>query len=154
MNPHYSSIVKMTFRSKGKLQTGHGPTNAAWVKFGTVINAMIEIENWLDTHPTEIVVTYFGNMLGNVAEGQKELRTILKTVFNGRDGRVGLNDYWQNHQEWPTLKQAKESNQRVFAIVQTKTKVTRFSRSLKTPGPSLERVQRVHLHPSISSNGC
>ena len=95
--------IKMTFRSKGKLETGHGPSawpiNAAWVKFGKVLNAMIEIGNWMNTHPTEIVVTYFGNMLGNVAEGQKELRTILKTVFNGLDGNVGLNDYWQNHQE-------------------------------------------------------
>ena len=122
----------MIFRSKGKLQTGHGPINTAWVKFGSILNAMIEIVNWLNSHPTEIVVIYFGNMLGNVAEGQKELRTILKNVFNGLDGNVGLNDYWQIHQEWPTLKQAKESNQRVFAIVRTKTKVSRFSRSLKT----------------------
>ena len=128
--------IKMTFRSKGKLETGHGPSawpiNAAWVKFGKVLNAMIEIGNWLNTHPTEIVVIYFGNMLGNVAEGQKELRTILKTVFNGLDGNVGLNDYWQNYQEWPTLHQAKETNQRIFAIVRTKTKVSRFSRCLKT----------------------
>ena len=123
---------KMNFRSKGKLETGHGPIKAAWVKFGKVLNAMIEIGNWLNTHPTEIVVIYFGNMLGNVAEGQKELRTILKTVFNGLDGNVGLNDYWQNYQEWPTLHQAKETNQRVFAIVRTKTKVSRFSRCLKT----------------------
>ena len=122
----------MNFRSKGKLETGHGPINAAWVKFGKVLNAMIEIGNWLNTHPTEIVVIYFGNMLRNVAEGQKELRTILKTVFNGLDGNVGLNDYWQNYQEWPTLQQAKETNQRIFAIVRTKTKVSRFSRSLKT----------------------
>ena len=93
---------------------------------------MIEIKDWLNTHPTEIVVAYFGNMLGNNTEGQEKLRTMLETVFNGIEGNVGLNDYWQNHQEWPTLKQAKESNQRVFAIVQTKTKVTRFSRSLKT----------------------
>ena len=118
----------MNFRSKGKLETGHGPSawpiNAAWVKFGKVLNAMIEIGNWLNTHPTEIVVTYFGNMLGNIAEGQKELRTILKTVFNGLDGNVGLNDYWQNHQEWPTLGQAQKSNKRVFAIIQTKTKVS------------------------------
>ena len=72
----------MNFRSKGKLETGHGPIKAAWVKFGKVLNAMIEIGNWLNTHPTEIVVIYFGNMFGNIAEGQKEVRTIVKTVFN------------------------------------------------------------------------
>ena len=85
---------------------------------------MIEIKDWLNTHPTEIVVAYFGNMLGYIAEGQKELRNMLETVFDGLNGNVGLNNYWQNYQEWPTLRQAKETNQRVFAIVRTKTKVS------------------------------
>ena len=72
-------------------------------------------------NPTEIVVLYFGNMLGNVIEGHKELRSILKTELNGIDGNVGLNDYWQRHLEWPTMGQAKETNQRIFAIARTKT---------------------------------
>ena len=75
----------------------------------------------MNVNPTEIVVLYFGNMLGNVIEGHKELRSILKTEFNGIDGNVGLNDHWQTHQEWPTLGQAKETNQRIFAIARTKT---------------------------------
>lgn len=73
-------------------------------------------------NPTEIVVLYFGNMLGKNIEGQKELRSILETEFNGIDGNVGINDHWQKHQEWPTLGQAKETNQRIFAIARTKTK--------------------------------
>ena len=72
-------------------------------------------------NPTEIVVLYFGNMLGNVIEGHKELRSILKTELNGIDGNVGLNDYWQRHLEWPTMGQAKATNQRIFAIARTKT---------------------------------
>ena len=68
------------------------------------------------------MIIYFGNRLGNVTEGNKELRVMLETEFNGLNGRVGLNDYWQKHNEWPTLGMAKETNQRVFAIVRTKTK--------------------------------
>ncbi len=60
--------------------------------------------------------------LGNVTEGYKELRVMLETEFNGLNGNVGLNDYWQKNQEWPTLGMAKKTNQRVFAIVRTKTK--------------------------------
>merc|ERR1719273_1490966 len=82
---------------------------------------MIEIKNWMNLHPTEIIVVYFGNMLGNKTKGHKKLRTILETEFGGLDGSVGLNDYWQKNEEWPTLSQAKESNQRIFAIVRTKT---------------------------------
>ena len=72
-------------------------------------------------NPTEIVVLYFGNMLGNNIEGHKELRSILETEFSGIDGNVGINDHWQKHQEWPTLGLAKETNQRIFAIARTKT---------------------------------
>ena len=75
----------------------------------------------MNINPTEIVVLYFGNMLGNMIEGHKELRSILKTELNGIDGNVGLNDHWQTHQEWPTMGQAKETNQRIFAIARTKT---------------------------------
>ena len=83
---------------------------------------MIEINNWLKIHTNEIVIIYFGNRLGNVTEGNKELRVMLETEFNGLNGRVGLNDYWQKHNKWPRLGMAKETNQRVFAIVRTKTK--------------------------------
>ena len=76
----------------------------------------------MNKHPEEIVVIYFGNKLGNVTEGHKELRAMLENEFNGLDGNVGLNNYWQNNnQEWPTLQMAKDSNQRAFAIVRTKT---------------------------------
>ena len=34
------------------------------MKFGEVKNALIEIKDWLNKHPTEIVVPYFGNMKG------------------------------------------------------------------------------------------
>ena len=112
----------MSFRKKGLLDTGHGASDAIWVRFGNVKNALIEIKDWLEIHTNEIVVIYFGNRLGNVTEGNKELRVMLETEFNGLNGSVGLNDYWQKNQEWPTLARAKETNQRVFAIVRTKTK--------------------------------
>ena len=91
---------------------------------------MTDIKDWMNKHQEEIVVIYFGNMLGNVTEGHKELKAILENEFNELDSNVGLNDYWQNHQEWPTLAQAKKSNQRVFAIVRTKTKVSSLQSSL------------------------
>ena len=75
----------------------------------------------MNKHPEEIVVIYFGNKLGNVTEGHKELKAMLENEFNGLDGNVGLNDFWQNNSEWPTLQMAKDSNQRAFAIVRTKT---------------------------------
>ena len=110
-----------SFRKEGRIETGHGATNDLWVRFGKVKDALIEIKDWLEIHTNEIVVIYFGNRLGNVTEGNKELRVMLETEFNGLNGSVGLNDYWQKNQEWPTLAMAKETNQRVFAIVRTKT---------------------------------
>ena len=112
---------QFSFRKEGRLDTGHGANNALWVRFGKVKDALIEIKEWLEVHTTEIVVIYFGNRLGNVTEGNKDLRVMLETVFNGHNGSIDLNDYWQKNQEWPTLKMAKENNQRVFAIVRTKT---------------------------------
>ena len=91
-----------------------------WITFGKVKDVLIEINNWLEIHTNKIVIIYFGNRLGNETEGNKELRVMLETEFNGRS--VGLNDHWQKHKEWPTLGVAKETNQRVFAIVRTKTK--------------------------------
>ena len=109
------------FRSNGDFDTGHGLSENLWITFGKVKIAMNEIKNWLNMHHTETIVIYFGNMLGNVTKGHKELKDILEVEFNGLNGNVGLNDFWQKNEEWPTLAQAKESNQRVFAIVRTKT---------------------------------
>merc|ERR1719464_2331667 len=81
---------------EGRLDTGHG--DPIWVWFGKVKDALIEINNWLKIHTNEIVIIYFGNRLGNVTEGNKELRVMLETEFNGRS--VGLNDHWQKHKEW------------------------------------------------------
>ena len=122
----------MSFRSSGKLDTGHGPIDKAWIRYGKIKDALTDIKDWMNKHQEEIVVIYFGNMLGNVTEGHKELKAILENEFNELDSNVGLNDYWQKNQEWPTLAQAKESNKRVFAIVRTKTKVSILPSSLNT----------------------
>ena len=66
---------------------------------------------------------------------------MLETVFDGINGNVGLNDYWQNHQEWPTLAHAKKSNQRVFAIVRTKTKVSSLPSSLSIKVKVIQNLQ-------------
>ena len=75
----------------------------------------------MNKHPEEIAVIYFGNMLGNVTEGHKKLKALLEKEFDGLNDKIGLNDYWQKNQVWPTLQMAKDSNQRAFAIVRTKT---------------------------------
>ena len=111
----------LSFRSSGKLDTGHGPIDNVWIRYGKVKDALTDIKDWMNKHSEEIVVIYFGNMLGNVTEGHKILKTMLENEFSGLDGNVGLNNYWQKNQEWPTLKMAKDSKQRVFAIVRTKT---------------------------------
>ena len=111
----------MSFRSSGKLDTGHGPIDKAWIRYGKIKDALTDIKDWMNKHREEIVVIYFGNMLGNVTEGHKKLKVMLENEFNELDGNVGLNNYWQNNQEWPTLQMAKESKQRAFAIVRTKT---------------------------------
>ena len=54
--------------------------------FGKVKNAMDEIKKWMNLHPNEIIVIYFGNMLGDVTKGHKELRDILEVEFNGLNG--------------------------------------------------------------------
>ena len=58
------NCISIFCRSDGALETGHGVIELAWVKFGEVKNALIEIKDWLNKHPTEIVVPYFGNMQG------------------------------------------------------------------------------------------
>ena len=52
----------------------HASTGILWKTFGKISNAMVEIRNWLNMHPTEIVVIYFGNMEGNKTEGHKKLK--------------------------------------------------------------------------------
>ena len=72
---------------------------------------MKEIKTWSDSHPTEVIVLYFGAML-NREEGLEELKNILEDIFGDE-----LNDSWQNSSQWPTLGQAKQSNKRIFAFV-------------------------------------
>ena len=49
---------------------------------------MNEIKNWMNSHPSEIIVIYFGAMLGDKIKGHKELRNILQMEFNGHNGNV------------------------------------------------------------------
>ena len=107
----------MTFRSSGKLDTGHGPMDGAWIRYGKIKDALTDIKDWMNKHKQEIVVIYFGNMLGNVTEGHKVLKTMLENEFSGSNGNVGLNDYWQKYQEWPTLKSAKGGFQLEFISI-------------------------------------
>ncbi len=84
---------------------------------------MDDINDWLKLHPREVVIVYFGEIKDDGQDSEStvdKLKTILRSVFDGLDGSPSLNRAWQSSRSWPTLGEAIESNQRVFAIIRQK----------------------------------
>ena len=66
-----------------ELETGHGPSKWYYT-YGKVEYAMKEIQNWMVKHSSEIVVVYFGEILGSIPKAFMELTKILDKTFNGK----------------------------------------------------------------------
>ena len=96
------------------LFSGHGPSKWYYT-YGKVEDALNEIKSWMIQNPEEIVVLYFGQILEPKQSAIETLRNLLEQDFDGKSGNPGL--YRVNATKWPTLKEAKIENQRLFSFV-------------------------------------
>ena len=94
----------------------HG-TETIYFTYGKLVDGMLAINNWLARHPREIVVLRFGDINGPKKEGMKELKRVLEETFTGLGEVSGINDEFRKINDWPTLKDAINSNKRVFIFV-------------------------------------
>ena len=99
-----------------KIISAHG-TETIYFTYGKLVDGIYAINNWLARHPREIVVLRFGDINGPKKEGMKELKRVLEETFTGLGEVSGINDEFRKTNDWPTLKDAINSNKRVFIFV-------------------------------------
>lgn len=106
--------------SDDKLYTGHGPksVDVLYKNFGLVKDAILEVKTWMTAHPNEVVVLYFGELLGDRLKGLKELKNILAHELPSRGcaDTVCINTQWQDTKKWPSLGDAIDANRRIFVF--------------------------------------
>ena len=105
--------------SNNILNTGHGPENWYYT-YGTVQDAMDEIKVWMNEHKSEIAIVRFGQIYGSKEDALKKLKRTLEHTFDGIGDNVGLNGVYRSNEMWPTLAEAKTSNNRIFAFASIK----------------------------------
>ena len=94
--------------------TGHGPKQLFFTtaRFEEVFQ---DIQQWMIEHPDEVVIVYIGELIAdNRGLGVAKLARLFDKYFSGPD--VKLNDHWKVHGDWPTLEQAIDSKERLFAF--------------------------------------
>ena len=111
------------YEENDDMWTGHGPKNLFFTtaRFEEVLQ---DFQQWMTEHPDEVVIVYIGQVIAdNRGLGIDKLARLFDKYFSGPE--VKLNDYWRVHGDWPTLQQAIDSNERLFAF-------GKFNESLKT----------------------
>jgi len=110
-------IYSETFGCTG-LETGHGshPEIGLYQCYGKMDILLEDMRNWLDQHPSEVVVLNFGN----IEWPEETIPSLMETLinkFSPEENRVGLNTAFKKTGTWPTLAEAVDTNQRVFVFL-------------------------------------
>jgi hypothetical protein len=102
-----------TCYSKGKISSCHG---GAWG--GYLEDGLDQLEEWMNDHENDLVIIHFNwdtddDDQNRIATGIKDM---LEDRFTGSG--CGMNTYYNTHnQNWPTLKDAIDSNKRLFVFM-------------------------------------
>lgn len=101
------------------LETGHGalPDLGIYQCYGKIERLLYEVRAWMDEHPREVIVLYFGE-INNEEISYPELIKVLRKVFD--QDHVKMNkDFKTNNGSWPKLGAAVESNERIFVFIRS-----------------------------------
>ena len=108
-------IFSTLFGCKG-LETGHGsnPGIGLYQCYGKVEVLLDQIREWLNNHPSEVVVLNFGNIDWPDETIPILLETLMQTFT--KEG-VKMNRSFKLTGKWPTLREAVTKNERIFVFV-------------------------------------
>jgi len=100
------------------LETGHGssPELGLYQCFGSVHHLLNQVADWLNRHPTELVVLSFGNIEYPEVTIAKLLEA-LRSVFPEAGDLVKINKDFKANGSWPLLGEAVDKNERVFVFI-------------------------------------
>ena len=84
--------------------------------FGSVHHLLNQVADWLNRHPTELVVLSFGNIEYPEVTIAKLLEA-LRSVFPEAGDLVKMNKDFKANGSWPLLGEAVNKNERVFVFI-------------------------------------
>ena len=84
--------------------------------FGSVHHLLSQVADWLNRHPTELVVLSFGNIEYPEVTIAKLLEA-LRSVFPEAGDLVKMNKDFKANGSWPLLGEAVNKNERVFVFI-------------------------------------
>eukprot|EP00092_Neocalanus_flemingeri_P033105 GFUD01036000.1.p1 GENE.GFUD01036000.1~~GFUD01036000.1.p1 ORF type:complete len:509 (-),score=111.87 GFUD01036000.1:306-1832(-) len=110
-------VIDMTTFGCTGLETGHGshPDLGLYQCYGRMDTLLGQMREWMDRHPSEIVVLNFGNIEWPEQTIPSLMETLIK-VFTSQDG-VKISKGFKERGIWPTLGEAVRSNERLFVFI-------------------------------------
>ena len=81
---------------------------------GSLTRYFEEMKGWMDENPREVVVVYIGE-IKNREVAMEEITKMLTCVYP--DFSSGINTYFQETGEWPTLGQAIDQRSQLFVMI-------------------------------------
>ena len=91
---------------------------------GSIEKGLSEINKWMNSHPYEIAVVHFNRDVQNykVSDIYKSIAaSLLKFWKPNTSGKLAMSTYYKNNNfQWPVVKDAISSNQRIFVFMDNK----------------------------------
>ena len=122
---------------------------------GRVIDIFNQVEDWMRNNTEEVIGLHFTR---NTPSDERDevfsgLVQLLDLMWGEQSSSTGLNSFYTTNNLWPTLKQAVESNQRIFVFFDEELIVNgTIMRSWINPPPS-STFQESPFNPSCMNPG-
>lgn len=110
-----------TCYGNGKALNCHCPgsgKNCAYA--GSVRKALLQIDSWMKTHPSEVVVIHFNRdaQIGYRQNIAQDILSILLDLWDPASSTgLAMSTYYHTNNQWPKLREAMQSKQRIFIFM-------------------------------------
>lgn len=87
---------------------------------GSIEKGLLQIDGWMKSNPNEVVIIHFNRDSQEGYRGKiaKSIEAVLLKLWPPNNAHeLAMNTYYKDNNEWPTLKEAVTSNQRIFLFM-------------------------------------
>ncbi|XP_028390762.1 uncharacterized protein LOC114515665 [Dendronephthya gigantea] len=87
---------------------------------GSIKKGLEQIDRWMQSHPNEVALIHFNHNVqkGYEAKIARSIEdTLLKLWPSNAHGKLAMNSFYNTYHYWPKLKDAIQSNERIFILV-------------------------------------
>lgn len=87
---------------------------------GSIRKSLLQVDSWMKTHPNEVIFLHFNR--DSQEDSRKEIASSIESTLDelwapNPDNHLAMSTYYKANKQWPTLREAVESGQRIFIFM-------------------------------------